>query len=690
MPSVAELDRLQGLVTRLVPLTTTQTGELIKSDDWNTVVGALLETARAVVASASEAVPAHEHPDQVALGWLDPRLRQLVQQGPLGDPAAVARIDALERRVDRMRGSLDALRDDVAKLRDLITEVSTRDLAREAAVSTLHRTLDGIADARQDVLDVRATMRALQVDVSAASAAVASLRVNGHVVDVADLASRVDRADELRARLTLPTGELLDTAELSKQLATLEHSLVTQQQLDDALEAHRAVLSGDDRAALEDSLRTGLLDDLQAAGKQLSDSVDARVGERLAGIEGQVARAVSDATPGLSASVLGTLRPELAAAAKGAVDEAGAAAAMALGEATDGLRSELGGQIAGVLDTLGGRVADEVGRRLPAQLEAISGRVDGIEGRFAPVEERLAAQEAESSKLDGRFDDLALQEAKERDALESKLLGALDERVAGLDNGLAELGDSTRTLLDSRLAEAAASELEAARGLVSELEARLPALVDARIEPATDALRTEFAGQIEEAVKSVTASVDVDVSKELAPLEQSLSALDARLTPVESRLADDTATLSALDARLTPVESTVAAQDKALSALGGRLTPLESRVGAAEASLGSLAGRLAPLETTVASQQEALTALDSRLTPVETQLAAVTSTMVTKDALATQLAQTSAALHADMTTAAQTEVAKLRADLPSVVRSQLSAPVNASLIQTIAARRIVP
>ena len=55
-----------------------------------------------------------------------------------------------------------------------------------------------------------------------------------------------------------------------------------------------------------------------------------------------------------------------------------------------------------------------------------------------------------------------------------------------------------------------------------------------------------------------------------------------------------------------------------------------------------------------------------------------------------QLAQTSAALHTDMTKVAQTEVATLRGELPTVVRAQLNTAPNAALIQSIAARRVVP
>ena len=82
MPTVADLERLDALVKRLVPLADVQRGELIQAQQWNLVVGALIEVARAVLAEEREGhVAAHGHPDQVTPGWLDPRLRTLVERG---------------------------------------------------------------------------------------------------------------------------------------------------------------------------------------------------------------------------------------------------------------------------------------------------------------------------------------------------------------------------------------------------------------------------------------------------------------------------------------------------------------------------------------------------------------------------------------------------------------------------------
>jgi hypothetical protein len=101
MPTVAELERLAALAKALTPLTSVRAGTLIRAEDWNTVVGALIELARAVLSSSKEgAVAAHEHPDQVSIGWLDAQLRFLIERGPLADPAATSRVDELGRKFD--------------------------------------------------------------------------------------------------------------------------------------------------------------------------------------------------------------------------------------------------------------------------------------------------------------------------------------------------------------------------------------------------------------------------------------------------------------------------------------------------------------------------------------------------------------------------------------------------------------
>ena len=74
MASTAQLERVRVLVERLAPLSNAQRGELIRADDWNALVSALVDVARALLDPTAAGVPTHEHIDQVTLAWLHPCL----------------------------------------------------------------------------------------------------------------------------------------------------------------------------------------------------------------------------------------------------------------------------------------------------------------------------------------------------------------------------------------------------------------------------------------------------------------------------------------------------------------------------------------------------------------------------------------------------------------------------------------
>ena len=259
MPTVAELERLQALLGRLEPLARKQRGQLIEAADWNALVDALLEVTRIAASSgATTAVPPHDHPDQVAVGWLDPRLRQLVTSGGLADPAAEGELGKLRRDLGRVVTRIDDVDVRIADVRSRVTEVATKDLAREADLTRVVRRVDGIGDARVDVTDLRSTLRALEVDVQRAVEVGTRLEVDGQPLDVAALVRRVDAADDLRQRLTAANGELLDATAFERRVTQLETSLVTESELDAAIGGLRGIQAGD-RAELFEGARRARL-----------------------------------------------------------------------------------------------------------------------------------------------------------------------------------------------------------------------------------------------------------------------------------------------------------------------------------------------------------------------------------------------------------------------------------------------
>lgn len=236
MATVAELERITALVEQLLPLRARRRGELIDADDWNTVVGALLEVARAVVADSDQGVATHGHADQVSAGWLEPTLRARIEKGPLADPASVARVAKVERDLAALRRRLDGVGGDVKLVRAAADRLEASDLARESSLTRVVRKVDGLGDARDDVSDVRQTLGTLQGDLERVSAFARDLDDDdGSTVTVGALLERIGTLEGLRERLTSPDGTELNATSLELRLAELENTLVTEEELDEAL-----------------------------------------------------------------------------------------------------------------------------------------------------------------------------------------------------------------------------------------------------------------------------------------------------------------------------------------------------------------------------------------------------------------------------------------------------------------------
>src|SRR5262245_43125817 len=255
MATVEELERLNALLKRLGPVGDARPGELIEADDWNLVVASVIETARVLVEDEARGVEPHGHPDQVQIGWLDPRLRELIQGGPLSDPKQAARLDARERADAKLTETLEALRAEIEAMRARMRDVATRDLERETSVNVVRRKVEGIADGRSDVLAVRESLDAMRDRVTRAVELAEGLEVGGQPPDLGKVDSRLGELEELATRLRLPSGEVLDGTTFERRLAEIQNKGVTQDELDQALEDRRAALDPADRASIEDSLR---------------------------------------------------------------------------------------------------------------------------------------------------------------------------------------------------------------------------------------------------------------------------------------------------------------------------------------------------------------------------------------------------------------------------------------------------
>lgn len=323
MPTVGELERLDALVNRLLPLANAQRGTPVRAQDWNEVVGTLIEVARLILAEEREGVvAAHEHPDQVKMSWLDPMLRTVVERGPLADPAAVTRVADVERRLGRLTDRIAAVDAGAKEARDQATSVSTRDLVREAQVTAVRRTVEGLSDARDSILELRNSLRAIEGNVATAVDVGQRLIVDGQPIDFAAWNQRLQSVEELRTRLTLPDGGLLDANGLEIRLAELTNTFVTEEELDEILANRPLEVPPEALESIREGLRSEIMAQVQASLTTLGDEIRAEITERLAGVDGQVAQAISDAVPGVVDTVLGAVRPEIADAAANTLSQA--------------------------------------------------------------------------------------------------------------------------------------------------------------------------------------------------------------------------------------------------------------------------------------------------------------------------------------------------------------------------------
>ncbi len=134
MPTAQDLDRLRALLAQLKQVGAVQPGEPILAADWNTLAGVIADLAQAVLAAETVAtVPPHQHLDQVALDWFSQGVRDIIQRGPLADPATQNQLAGITQTLQRFGAGLDETRTTIEDFRGRLTDVATNDLARRSA-----------------------------------------------------------------------------------------------------------------------------------------------------------------------------------------------------------------------------------------------------------------------------------------------------------------------------------------------------------------------------------------------------------------------------------------------------------------------------------------------------------------------------------------------------------------------------
>ena len=277
-PTASELSRLTALINRLLPLADVKRGDLITADNWNQVVGTLIELSQIVLAEGSNtSVLPHQHQDEVKLAWLEPSLRQLIQAGPISDPASKSALTNVERAVERLRERMIALDENLASLRKRMDEVRTLDLQRENEVIGIRRTIDGLADARKDVFDLRTSLDTIKAGINTTLEAADKLTVDDELVDFTTLLDRLGQMEELFNTLKLADGTLLNAQVLDNRLAEFANRYIDEEELQAVLENQTVEVPQASLDKIRDELEGSLLasarEELQASIQQLDDAL---------------------------------------------------------------------------------------------------------------------------------------------------------------------------------------------------------------------------------------------------------------------------------------------------------------------------------------------------------------------------------------------------------------------------------
>jgi hypothetical protein len=530
MPTPQDLKRLGALLARLTAIGQVQRGGLIRADDWNALVAAVGDVAQAVLAAeAAPVVPSHEHRDQVTSAWLAPPLRELLERGPLADPATQARLLEIEQRLRRLADLVEDGGKRVEEFRGRITDVASRDLEREAALTKVRRSLDGVIDPRPDLLAVRTSLASVQKDLGSVLEAAARLTVNGQVVDIGAVIERVTGLEQLRERLRFANGELLDAATVERRLAEVTASSVSHEELDEVLAQRPVQVPPDVVAGLEQRLGTQLRDQLTASndnfGRQLRDEMNGRFQTVGALVDTRVA----DAIPGISQTITAQVTVTIDEARRQAIAAAIAEAAQNLQTGTQALRDELTALVGAVTAGIPPAVEAALDRQLPGQLaglradlEATVKRLDAVAQQSGRHEELIAQLATAVARLPQ--DQIALRAelrqmiAAEIDVRDTANRRATDQRLAAFEREMLDrLANASREAQNAAVGAANRVAVESAqaeaRGLRGQLLAEMRAVAreeiratgrDQLVKAVDDALAAQLPSLVAAEVRRVT------------------------------------------------------------------------------------------------------------------------------------------------------------------------------------------
>jgi chromosome segregation ATPase len=525
MPNATDIDRIGALVTQLTPLGNVQRGELIKADDWNTLVNSVISIAQIVLSNEQNlVVPPHEHLEQVSLAWLTPSLRAQIQQGTLSDPASVATVNGLGRQISDLSGRIDKVNAQVSDAMGRLSGLSTTVAQRTADVTHVQQTVQGLTDARQEIMDVRATLSSLQQNVQTAVQASALLTVNGQPVNLGDIEQRLAGVEALKANLTNADGTLLSATDLDNRLQILQTSSVTQDQLTTALQNVQPILSPDQMDAITQQVETGIRNDMQTLATQLTNDVTNKTTALLAGINDTVAKGIADALPGVQNSILGVIRPEIASDIQASADRTTTAFQSKLDAATTSLQASIANETANIDSALPGQITAAINAQVAPTLATLNTNLTNVTNRVTAVETRIATHETNIANLGVQLSQVSQTDAAGRAQLQQSLNAQQQSTTTNLQNLSSQIAAQAQT--DNAAINAAVAS--AKTDILSEAQANATTIANS----ATAAIATTLRGEMHQVAQDQVAGIQ----KQVTSIAATVAKHDAEIRQLQGRI----------------------------------------------------------------------------------------------------------------------------------------------------------
>lgn len=511
MSSVAELDRIRGLVAGLQALGNVQRGDLIRAQQWNDLVSIVTSVVQSLLtAQQQRAVPPHEHPDQVKLSWLDPNVRGLVEKGSLSDPESVARFIELSDRVSRLEKQVEALRGDTSTVRDRFAELSTRELVRDANIQETRRLVE-VIDQREDaVTELRKSLDSIHGKVDLAVRASSSLTVGGQPVDMEKLEQRIRGVEELKTSVTTRVESF------ENRITDIHKVAVTQAQLDEALKKHKANLPADVVTGIRENVATQLRNEFTASFTTMKGDVSTEMDRKLAAVDASVVQRIEDRVPAAVGAEVAGVKAQLAKTAEELRSEARTAAEKSASGAAATVRDELTKLIGNVQAGVAPAVKKELDVQLPARFTEVQTAVATAQKNADTALTKVNAQAAEVQSARARAEQIALQSDSAVKAAQQALLDEINRREA-----------TGKVALDKRF---------------TDFEGKVHDRIDTRLGPRLNDFRTELTGTMQTtATSAATAAVKaerVQISAEMTKIarDQSLALKDQVVAQVRTEV----------------------------------------------------------------------------------------------------------------------------------------------------------